>query len=223
MFLGHAGAALAARRGAPGAPLALLLGAAYLLDLLWPIFLLLGWEQVRIVPGITAMSPLDFVSYPISHSLVTAIAWGALLAIVVQTITRNGQIAAWSFAMVVSHWVIDLLVHRRDLPLWPGGHKMGFGLWNVPAVAIALEVGLLVWGLWLYLKATRPRGFAGHLSLWSLVVVLAALYFWSQTGPPPPDQETLARYALVGWVFIPWCMWIDRTREDRPAPASHRH
>lgn len=222
MFIGHAAAAFAAKKGAPGAPIALLTGAAYLPDLLWPIFLLLGWEQVRIVPGITAMSPLDFVSYPITHSLVTTIAWGVLLALVVQKITKNGQIAAWACAMVVSHWVLDLLVHRHDLPLWPGGHKLGFGLWNAPAVAIPLEIGFFVLGVWLYLRATRARGFGGHLSLWSLVVLLAGLYFWSGTSPPPPDPQTLARFALIGWVFIPWCMWIDRTREERPAPASHR-
>jgi hypothetical protein len=217
MFLGHAAVAFAARRGAPGAPLTLLISAAYLPDLLWPIFLLLGWEQVRIVPGITAMTPLEFVHYPITHSLVATVAWGVLLALAVQTFTRNGQLAAWACFLVVSHWLLDLLVHRRDLPLWPGGHRLGFGLWNAPHVTIPLEVGALVGGLWLYLRATRARGIAGHLSLWSLAAVLLALFYLDRTSPPPPDERALAHMALLGWLFIPWCLWIDRTREERAA------
>jgi membrane-bound metal-dependent hydrolase YbcI (DUF457 family) len=215
MIIGHAAVAFAARRAAPRAPLTLLTTAAFFADLLWPIFLLLGWETVRITPGITVMTPLDFTSYPISHSLVTLIGWGVLFGLLARAITRDRAAAWWVGALVVSHWVLDALVHRADMPLWPGGPRVGLALWNAPAVEVPLEVLMLVAGLALYVRATRARGIGGHLSLWSLVVVFSLMYAGGLLGPPPPDPHVLALVGLSGWLFVPWCLWVDRTREAR--------
>ena len=217
MFIGHAAVAFAAKRAAPRAPLTLLTVAAYCADLLWPIFLLLGWETVRIAPGITVMTPLDFVSYPISHSLVMLIVWGVVLGLITRAVTHDGRAAWWVGLLVVSHWVLDVVVHRADMPIWPGGPRVGFGLWNHPAVTVPLETLMLVAGLWLYLRSTRARGIAGHLSLWSMVGLLAFAYFFDLNGPPPPNEHALAVFGLIGWVFVPWCVWIDKTRETRAA------
>ena len=140
MFLGHAAVGFAAKRLAPRAPLPILLLAPWLLDLLWPIFLLAGVESVRIDPGNTAFTPLDFVSYPWSHSLVMAIGWALLAAFAYAAWRRDRAGAVWIGALVASHWVLDAVVHRPDLPLWPGGGpRVGLGLWNHVAVTLVIE------------------------------------------------------------------------------------
>src|SRR3954451_11110945 len=114
MFIGHLAAALVGKRAAPRTSLGLLLAAATLLDLLWPVFLLVGWERVVIQPGNTAFTPLDFASYPISHSMVTALGWSVLAGGVYYAATRYGY-GAWTVgALVFSHWVLDWLTHRPD-------------------------------------------------------------------------------------------------------------
>src|SRR4051812_46150446 len=120
MFIGHFGVAMAAKRVAPAASLGTLVLAAQLVDLIWPAMLLLGIEQVRIDPGITRVTPLDFVHYPYTHSLVASLAWGALLALVYGASRKDWRTALWLAVLVVSHWVLDAIVHRPDLPLWPG-------------------------------------------------------------------------------------------------------
>ena len=213
MFLGHIAVGLAGKRFAPRASLATLLFAPMFLDLLWPIFLLLGWEKVRIVPGITAFTPLDFESYPWSHSLHMTLFWAGLLGIVFRTLTRDTRGAVWVGLAVTSHWVLDWIAHRPDLPLWPGGPRAGLGLWNSVAATVIVELASFIIGLWLYLRVTRPRGGRGRLSLWSLVVVVSLIFF-SNLGPLPAGtrERTIALLALVPWLFIPWAWWIDSTR-----------
>src|SRR3954463_12052749 len=119
MFVGHAAAALAAKKVAPGVPLGLLLAAATWLDLVWPILLLLGLEQVRIDPGNTAFTPLDFTYYPWTHSLVAALAWSCLFAVASMSVARTTRSRLVLGSLVFSHWVLDFVTHRPDLPLWP--------------------------------------------------------------------------------------------------------
>jgi hypothetical protein len=146
MFIGHWAVGLASKRVAPRASLGVLMAAPNLLDLLWPIFLLLGSEQVRIDPGNTPFTPLDFVSYPISHSLLTACGWGALFGLVYWAVTRSDRGAVVIGLSVVSHWVLDYVTHRPDLPLWPGGPRVGLGLWNSVPATVAVEVAMYAGG-----------------------------------------------------------------------------
>ena len=217
MFLGHIAVGLAGKRFAPRASLATLLFAPMFLDYLWPIFLLLGWEKVRIDPGNTLVTPLAFDSYPWSHSLHMTLFWSGLVGIVFRTVTRDTRGAIWVGIAVASHWVMDWITHRPDLPLWPSGPLVGLGLWNSVAGTVLLELALFVFGLWLYMRDTRPRGARGRLSLWSLVVAVTLLYFVnlaSNLAPMPAgvSSNTIAMMALVLWIFIPWAWWIDYTR-----------
>ena len=217
MFLGHFAVGFAAKRAAPRAPVTALLFAAMFLDVLWPIFLWLGIEQVRIDPGNTAFTPLDFVSYPFSHSLVMALAWSVLFAALYRGLTRDRAGAVWIGTCVLSHWVLDAVTHRADMPLFPWrGPEVGLGLWNsVPATA-GTEIAMFVVGLLLYLSATRARGWAGHLSLWSLVALLAFFYVGTVRGDVPPSVEAIKlMMTLLILVMLAWFGWIDRTREPR--------
>ncbi|HUR79289.1 MAG TPA: metal-dependent hydrolase [Thermoanaerobaculia bacterium] len=207
MFIGHHAAAFAAKRFAPGVSLGTLFAAAILLDLVWPVFLLLGIEHVRIAPGITAFTPLDFYDYPITHSLLAAIGWSVAFAILVR---RQPVIVG---ATVLSHWVLDFVTHRPDLPLWPGGPKYGLGLWNSVAGTILIEVGLFAAALIVYLRMTRARDRAGRVSLWLLVAFLAMVYIANLYSPPPPGTTAIGWAGLAQWLFVPWGFWIDRHRE----------
>jgi membrane-bound metal-dependent hydrolase YbcI (DUF457 family) len=150
MFIGHFAVGFASKRVAPKAGLGPLLAAPLLLDLLFPIFLILGWERASIVPGITAMNPLNLEHLPISHSLVTTVGWGVLLGALYWWRTRYVRGAVVIAAGVLSHWVLDFVTHIPDLPLWPGGPKVGLGLWNSIAGTVVVEsmmFGAAVWAL----------------------------------------------------------------------------
>jgi hypothetical protein len=213
MFLGHYGLAFAAKRAAPRTSLGALTLAAQFLDELWPILLLLGVEQVKIVPGLMAASPMDFVYYPFSHSLLMALVWGALTGGVYYMLRRYGR-GAWVMAiLVVSHWFLDLPMHRRDLPLWPDANspKFGWGLWNSVAATYVIEFAVYAIGIGIYLRATRALDKIGSWGLWVYVVVLA-LIFVSSNGAPPPSERALAWTALGIWLFVPWAWWVDKHR-----------
>jgi hypothetical protein len=216
MFIGHAAVGFAAKRIAPRTSFGILFTAPFLLDLLWPLFLLAGWEQVRIDPGNTPVTPLDFVSYPWSHSLAMTLLWSALFGGAVLAMTRDRRGAWVAAALVASHWVLDLATHRPDLPLWVGGGPLvGLGLWYSKVATVVVEGLMFVAGLAMYLRATRARGWSGHVSLWSMVVLLLLAYAANLGGPPPPDPHTLALAALIGFLFVPWAFWIERTRVAR--------
>jgi len=214
MFLGHFGVAFAAKRVAPPTSLGALIFAAQFLDELWPILLLLGVEQVRIVRGLMAASPLDLVYYPYSHSLLMAIVWGILVGGAYFLLRRYGR-GAWIIgALVVSHWFLDLPMHRADLPLWPGASspKVGWGLWNSVPATYLIEFAIFAIGIAIYLRATRARDRIGRWGLWAYILVLALLYVISN-GPPPPNERALAWSALGIWLFVPWAWWVDKHRE----------
>ncbi|HKI02121.1 MAG TPA: hypothetical protein VKK31_09080 [Thermoanaerobaculia bacterium] len=221
MFVGHYAVGLAgrAKTTAPRISLGTWFLAVQFLDLLWPIFLLLGWEHVRIAPGITRLTPLDFYDYPISHSLAGALAWSVVFAIGYLILGRGGagprerrRGALLLGAGVFSHWLLDFLTHRPDLPILPRGPYVGLGLWNVPAVAIALEAVLYGLGAFLYVRATTARDAAGRWGLWILLAILPVFWLAAVFGPPPPDERTLAGSALVLWLIAPWAWWVDRHR-----------
>lgn len=217
MFLGHYGLAFAAKRAAPRTSLGALTFAAQFLDELWPILLLLGVEQVRIVPGYMVTSPLQFVYYPYSHSLLMSIVWGMLIG-AAYFLLRRDQRGAWVILLlVVSHWFLDVPMHARDLPLWPGASspKVGWGWWNSIAVTYVVELVLYFAGLAAYLRSTQAKDRIGSWGLWVYVVVLVVLYFASG-GPPPPSERALAWTAVGIWIFVPWAWWVDRHRVPAP-------
>lgn len=211
MFIGHFGVALAAKKVAPRPSLGTLTLAAWLVDGIWPVFLLLGWETVEIRPGITAVSPLDFVSYPYTHSLLAGVCWGALLAGAYYLLRRDRSGALWLALLVLSHWVLDFISHGPDMPLGLRGPTLGLGLWYSVPATLAVEYGLLALGAWVYASATRPRDRIGGWSLWMYVVILGVIYAASIIGPPP-SARAVAIAALLGWLFVAWAYWIDRHR-----------
>lgn len=216
MFLGHFGVGFGAKKAAPRRSLGLLFLAAQWADLLWPVMLLAGWETVEIEAGATRMTPLAFVHYPISHSLVAELLWGALLGLVVLAVTHDRAGALVCAVLVPSHWLLDVFVHRPDLPLTLRGEtRLGLGLWNVPPVALALELGLLGAGLALYLRATRPLDRSGRWGPWALTVFLLAIYVANVLGPPPPSVVAIAWAGQAQWLLVLLGWWIDRHRALR--------
>jgi hypothetical protein len=214
MFIGHVAVGLASKRFAPAASLGVLVAAPWALDLLWPFFLLAGWEKVRIDPGNTAFSPLDFVSYPYSHSLAMAALWAALFGFVYWAFTRYANGAMVVSVGVLSHWFLDAVVHRPDLPLFPGNPiRVGLGLWNSVPGTMAVESALLVIGVWLYMGATRPRDRIGTYGFWTFIGFLLLSYLSNIFGPPPPSERFLAWFSFALWTFPLWALWFDRHRE----------
>lgn len=210
MFLGHFGVGFGAKAVAPRVSLGTLFLAAQFLDLLWPTLLLLGLERVRIDPGVRP--PLDFIHYPVSHSLLWVAGWGVLVAGAYFLARRSARGALVVGLAVVSHWLLDLIVHRPDLPLYPDGPRLGLGLWSYPAVSMALEVVLFGVGLQLYLRATAARDWIGKWALWGLVGFLLGIQFANALGPPPPDATAVAWAGQAQWLLVAWGYWLDRHR-----------
>ncbi len=155
----------------------------------------------------------DFTAYPISHSLLGLLVWGLLVGAAYWTLRRYPRGAWGVVAAVVSHWLLDLIVHQPDLPLVPGaGPRVGWGLWNSLPATLVAEFGLLAAGVVLYLRPTMARDAVGRYAFWGFVVLLAAIYLAATFGPPPPDVTTLAVTGLAGWLLVLWGYWIDRHR-----------
>lgn len=216
MFVGHLAVAFAAKRAKPDVSLAWTVAAVTFVDLLWPVLLLLGVERVAISPGITAFTPLYFTHYPWSHSLVMGVVWGLLFAAAARLRGVPRDALPMLAALVVSHWLLDFLTHRPDLPLWPGGSQLyGVGLWNSVAGTLALEATLWVGGLALWFSAFRPRGANGWAAIASFVLVSTVLWISGPFAPPPPSAQAVAVGALLGFSVIPWAWWIERSAERR--------
>lgn len=222
MFIGHFGIGLGAKKAAPGVSLGTLFLASQFLDLLWPTFLLLGWEDVVIQAGNTKMTPLAFIYYPISHSLLMAIAWGLLLGLGYYWLKRNKGGAVVVGLCVVSHWGLDLLVHGPDLPLFPGSSPLvGFGLWNHQVVEIILESSIFIVGLLLYLRHTKPKNKIGSYGFWGLVIFLVLVHLANLYGSPPPSTTAIAWAGELQWIFVIWAYWADRNRVAIPKSLGH--
>src|SRR6185295_3545489 len=174
------------------------------LDLVWPILLLAGVEHVRIAPGDTAFTPLDFYDYPVTHSLLMVLGWSVLATVAYGLWKKAWRDALVVGAAVLSHWVLDLVAHRPDLPLWPGGPRVGLGLWNSVLWTIVVEVALFAGGLAIYLRTTVARDRTGSVALWALVVFVALIYVANITSPPPPNATIIGYAGLAAWLFVPW-------------------
>lgn len=207
MFIGHAALALAAKPLAPRANLGVALAATYWLDLVWPILVLLGVERVAVDPGNTAFTPLDFVHYPWTHSLAAALAWSVLFGLACWKLGRRAALVMG--LLVVSHWGLDALSHRPDLPLWPGSRTLlGLGLWNSVPGTLAVESALFAAGVAIYAKSGARTG----IGFRALIGFFVLAYLGAAFGPPPPSAAAVAASALALWVLPVWGWWSARPR-----------
>jgi hypothetical protein len=168
-------------------------------------------EQIRIEPGATAFTPLAFLSYPWSHSLLTAVVWGLAFGVAVRRWSKAAVVLA---ALVVSHWVLDFVTHRPDLPLWPGGPVAGLGVWNSVPATLIVEGALLCAGVMVYTRSTRVHTGARRWGLWGLVALCTLIWISGPFSPPPPSTEAVGIVALALWIFPLWGMWIERGRRS---------
>ena len=216
MFVGHFALGFAAKKATPKTSLATLFVAAQLADILWPFFLAFGIEQVVIVPDKTAVTPLDFVSYPYSHSLLTLVTWGALFGGLYFARTKNSRGAVILAALVVSHWVLDWLTHLPDMPLWPGGPKYGLAMWKSLPLTLVVELTMFAVGVAIYARSTRAKDRQGTWGFWILILILLAAYLGSSFSGAPPSVKALWITAMLGTlVTLALAWWVDRHRASR--------
>jgi hypothetical protein len=215
MFVGHLALALGAKNLEPRVPLAAAVAASYGLDLLWPVLLLIGAESVHVQVGDTAFTNLSFTSYPWSHSLLVVAGWSGLTMILARRVYGSARISRFLGALVLSHWVLDVITHRPDLPLWPGGPVVGLGLWDSITATIVVEGTLLIVGLWLYLRVSEARDQIGRLALTALIAVTSLVWVSQPWSPPPSSAATVAWGALALWLLPVWAGWIDAHRRTR--------
>jgi hypothetical protein len=211
MFIGHVAVALAAKRVAPSVSLGTLFFACEWVDLVWPLFLLAGLERVEIKPGITAFTPLDFVSYPWTHSLAMGVVWAAAFGALYFLLKKNKRAALLIAAVLLSHWFLDLVAHRPDLPLAPGSEtRWGLGLWNSISATLFVEASLFAAAVLFYVSRTRALDRVGRWGLWGLLAFLLVAYVGAAFGPPPPSVAAIAWAGLIGGAVTGFLgYWID--------------
>jgi hypothetical protein len=219
VFIGHYGLAFALKRAEPKVSLGTLFLATQLVDLAWGATILLGWERVAIAPGVTPATPLRFISYPITHSLVAAGLWAAAASAVWYSLPTRDTSHHARAAMVVafavaSHWVLDLVVHVPDLPLaGDSSPKLGLGLWNNLPATLSVEFGLLAVGAGLYLASGTRRHPVRRAWTLAFAAVLGALYLLATLGPPPPNVKAIGVGAIAGIAGIAGLAgWLDSAR-----------
>lgn len=220
MFIGHFAVSFASKRIAPAVSLGTLFLAAQLADLLWPTFVLLGLESFVISPGATAVTPLDFVSYPYSHSLAALALWGALLGLFYRALRRDRTGAIVLAVVVVSHWVLDVITHRPDMPLAFGGTRFGLGLWYSVPGTVLVEGAMFLSAVAIYVRATHARHRVGRVALWALVGALLVIYAGNIFSPPPPSVAAVSWAAQGMWLLVAWAYWVDRHRVVRQVHGS---
>ena len=215
MFIGHFAVAFAAKRAAPTVSLGTWFIACELVDLIWPLLLLFGIETVMITPGITAFTPLDFVHYPWTHSLLMCALWALAMGASYWALRQDKVAAIVIGVVVLSHWFLDAIVHRPDLPLAPGSDvKIGFDLWNSVPGTLALEGAMFAAAVWFYLAGSRARDRIGQYGFLAIVALLVISYVSAAFGPVPPSVAAIAWVGLAGGiVFGALGYWVDRHRE----------
>ncbi len=211
MFIGHWAPAFAAAAVSKRAPkLGTLFIAAQLVD--WGFFLLatLGIERMRVVPGITAMNPMDLYHLPYTHSLMGNALFAVAFAAILLVANRSLATAMLGGAVVLSHWFVDLAVHRPDLTLAGGEQRLGFGLWNYPAIAIALELGVTLAAFAWYVARTKGPMLPPYILLAILLLLQAVNWF----GPEPKEAGPALYFtALVAFaIATAAAFWVGSTR-----------
>jgi membrane-bound metal-dependent hydrolase YbcI (DUF457 family) len=214
MFIGHFAVGFASKRWAPRTSFGILLLAPLLADVLWPVFVAAGLEHARLGPAATPFLVIQLDDYPWSHSLLMLAVWALLLGGAVRLARKDTRAALVVALGVLSHWVLDWVTHRPDMPLVPGGAEYGLELWSSVRGTIAVEVTMFVVGVALYATATRAKDRIGHLALWSFVGLLGVMYVANVMSPPPPSMRVVAVFGIVASVLFPtWAWWLDRHRD----------
>ena len=213
MFVGHYGPSFLAKRLSPGIPLWILFLAVQLLDVFWAIFIFLGVEHVRIVPGFTETNALDLYYMPYTHSLPGAVTWAAAAAILYRLIKGSGPEAVLVGAAVFSHWPLDLLVHRPDLALYDDAVKVGLGLWDYPYVTLVLEGALLLGAMGMYMAGSRPLTSGARFAMPAFGLACLLMQAGMLFTPPPPSDRAMAATALIAYaLFAAAIAWLERGR-----------
>ena len=216
MFIGHFAAGFASKRIAPRPSLSWLFVACQWPDLLWPILCLVGMEHFRIAPGDTAFTPLAFDYYPWSHSLLMDVLWGVALGLLYLARRGDKRGAMMIGALVLSHWVLDWVTHRPDMPILPNNdHLVGLGLWNSVVGTIVVETLMYFAALWVYEKITAANDRIGRIGFWVLSGFLLGAYIANILAPAPTSTSAVAWGALAMWILIPAAWWVDRHRAPR--------
>lgn len=214
MFIGHFAVGLAAKSIKPSLSLGTYFLAVQFVDLLWPTLLLFNIEQVVISPGITAVTPLDFVHYPYTHSLTMALVWAVAGFALVYFFKKDAKAALLIAACIASHWLLDFFTHRPDLPLTLSETtKVGLGLWNFKTVTFMVETGLFFGGVFLYTRNTTAQDNVGKFGFWSLITFLFVISISNMIGPPPPNVTAIAWAGHLQWLCVIWAYWVDGHRK----------
>ena len=213
MFIGHWAPAIVAatKKDAPSLPVLFI--AAQLVDWMFFLFLIVGVEAMHITPGISVMSPMDLYYMPYTHSLLGSSAWAAGFAGLVYAISWNRNAAIMAALVVLSHWLLDLIVHVPDLTILESEPKLGLGLWNYPAVEMPLELMLTFGALWFYTRKAKPR----TVPLLTLCALMLALQAFNWFGPVEPEvtlsTSLLALFAYGVITLAAW--WTARSAEKQ--------
>src|SRR5437867_1425254 len=219
MFVGHYSVAFAIKTDENRIPLWVLFIAVQFLDYIWATLVLLGIEKLRVIKGFTAGSMLDSYYHPYSHSLIAAIIWSGVAALLYKTIWR--ATASSSAAVIVglavfSHWILDFIAHPRDLAIYDNKWKVGFGLWNYRDPEFALEIALLGFGIILYLArnmmpAIRQTAVIAFGS--ALVVVQIGDTYVPRT--PLTDKATVVGVWIFYTLFVVMAFFLEKIGKRR--------
>jgi hypothetical protein len=213
MFIGHYAVGLGAKKLIPELNLAWLIFACHLLDLIWPILVMFGLEHVVVEPGATVMTPLNFISYPYSHSLIMAVFYAVVYALFLKRYNLTNK-SLWIIgAVVLSHWFLDYVTHRPDMPIFFNSFKFGLGLWNYKAVTVITETIMFSTGIILYLKSRHKVTKKQNIAFWSMIGFLSILYISNIFAPTPPINtpvEVIAGSGLALWIIVYWAYFADK-------------
>lgn len=213
MFIGHFGVGLAAKKVAPEVNLGVLFLFCQLLDLIWPALVLINIEHVSVDNAATVVTPLNFSHYPFSHSLEATLSYSLIAALFTWRAFRFVRIGVATFAVVLSHWILDFLTHRPDLPLFFGDEKFGLGLWNSLWGTFFVEVGIFIFGIVIYLKSSPLQNRKRKIIFWSMISFLSIIYLGNIFGPKPSvdtPAAAIAGPALAMWLIVFWGYYADR-------------
>jgi len=221
MFIGHYGVGFAAKslnfsKTTKKPSLGTFFLAAQFLDILWPVFLLLGLEKVSLESAGKAFQTIHFNYFPFSHSLTAAIVWALLFGLIYYAFRKDFTYSIVLALVVLSHWILDLISHFPDLQLIPGNdYRVGLSLWNSLTLTIIVEGLIFLTGVYLYIKSTKSINKKGHILFWALIIFLSLTYIIDIIGPPPPSVKAITISGFSQWLIIAWGYWVDRNRTGR--------
>lgn len=224
MFIGHYAVGFLAKKETQKVSLSTLFIAVQFLDLLWPIFLLFGIERVELHPELEGAKNVAFTFYPYSHSLLFTFIWAICFGIIYWVLKKNVRDALIISLCVLSHWLLDLIVHFKDLPLYTNNLQLvGLGLWDFPAISLLVELIIFALGVYTYLKRTKPKNKYGNIIFWVLIILLLISQIASVFSPAPSSISVLGWSAQSQWLFIILAFIIDRNRESKPITSNKNY